>query len=70
MPVNVKFIYWQEDDDMWLGYLQGYPDYWAQGVSLEDLQEHLADIYADINAGHISGVRKVGELTLPRGDAL
>lgn len=58
MPVNVKFIYWQEDDDMWLGYLQDYPDYWTQGVSLEDLQEHLADIYADINAGHIPGFAK------------
>ena len=65
MPVNVKFIYWQEDDDMWLGYLQDYPDYWTQGASLEDLQEHLADIHADINAGHIPSVRKVGELILP-----
>ncbi len=64
MPGNVKFIYWQEDD-MWLGYLQDYPDYWTQGTSLEDLQENLADIYADINAGHIPSVRKVGELTLP-----
>ena len=64
MPGNIKFIYWQEDD-MWLGYLQDYPDYWTQGVSLEDLQEHLADIYADINAGDIPSVRKVGELTLP-----
>lgn len=64
MPGNIKFIYWQEDD-MWLGYLQDYPDYWTQGTSLEDLQAHLADIYADITAGHIPSVRKVGELALP-----
>jgi predicted RNase H-like HicB family nuclease len=39
MPGKIKFIYWQEDD-MWLGYLQDYPDYWTQGTSLGDLQEH------------------------------
>ena len=64
MPGNIKFIYWQEDD-MWLGHLQDYPHYWTQGTSLEDLHEHLADIYTDINAGHIPVVRKVGELALP-----
>jgi hypothetical protein len=57
MSGSVKFNYWQEDD-MWLGYLQDYPDYWTQGASLEDLQEHLADIYADINVRHIPCVRK------------
>ena len=25
-----KYIYWQ-DDDMWLGYLEEFPDYWTQG---------------------------------------
>jgi hypothetical protein len=25
-----KYIYWQ-DDDMWLGYFEEYPDYWTQG---------------------------------------
>jgi hypothetical protein len=24
-----KYVYWQ-DDDMWLGYLEEYPDYWKQ----------------------------------------
>jgi len=35
-----KIIYWQEDD-AWLGYLQDYSDYWTQGETLEDLEEHL-----------------------------
>ena len=64
MPGSIKFVYWQEDD-MWLGYLQDYPDYWTQGVSLDELKENLLDIHADITAGHIVGVRQVGELTLP-----
>ena len=64
MPETTKFIYWQEDD-MWLGYLQEYPDYWTQGGSLEELQENLLDIYSDITTGYIPSVRKVGELTLP-----
>jgi hypothetical protein len=65
LPGNVTFVYWQEDD-AWLGYLQDFPDDWTQGESVEDLQEHLADIDADLTAGHIPNVRKGGELPLPR----
>jgi hypothetical protein len=63
MP-TLKFIYWQ-DEDAWLGYLQDYPDYWTQGESFEDLQEHLKDLYRDISSGELPGIRKVGELALP-----
>jgi predicted RNase H-like HicB family nuclease len=61
---HLKFVYWQDDDD-WLGYLQDYPDYWTQGESLEDLQEHLRDLYIDLTSGEIPGIRKVGELSMP-----
>lgn len=61
---SIKFIYWQEDD-MWLGYLQEYPDYWTQGESLDDLTTHLQDLYDDLAGGKIPNVRKVGELVLP-----
>jgi len=30
---------------MWLGYLDEYPEYMTQGSTLEDLKEHLADLY-------------------------
>jgi predicted RNase H-like HicB family nuclease len=36
--------------DAWLGYLQDYPDYWTQGETYEDLQEHLKDIYDAVNS--------------------
>ena len=44
---TIGFTFWQ-DDEMWLGYLDDYPDYMTQGTSLEDLKEHLLDIYSDL----------------------
>jgi predicted RNase H-like HicB family nuclease len=61
---TIKYIYWQEGD-AWLGYLQEYPDYWTQGETLEDLIEHLKDLFLDLDGGHIPGARRVGELVLP-----
>jgi predicted RNase H-like HicB family nuclease len=59
-----KIVYWEEDGG-WLGYLQDYPDYWTQGETLEDLKEHLKDLYFDVISGQIPGIRKVEELTIP-----
>jgi predicted RNase H-like HicB family nuclease len=58
---RVNIVYWEEQG-AWLGYLQEYPDYWTQGETLEDLKEHLKDLYQDITGGEIPGIRKVGEL--------
>jgi predicted RNase H-like HicB family nuclease len=60
---TVKYVYWQ-DGDGWLGYLQDYPDYWTQGDSLDDLIEHLKDLYLDATSGQLPGLRKVGELVV------
>jgi hypothetical protein len=60
---TVKIVYWQEEGG-WLGYLQDYPDYWTQGDSLEDLRDHLKDLYKDITSGQIPGIRKVEELAV------
>jgi hypothetical protein len=56
-----KYVYWQ-DDDMWLGYLEEYPDYMTQGETIEELQDNLKDIYYDLTSGNIPCVRKVDEL--------
>lgn len=32
-----KYLYW-EDEGMWLGYLEEYPDYMNQGESLDELK--------------------------------
>jgi predicted RNase H-like HicB family nuclease len=57
----VTIVYWEEDG-AWLGYLQEYPDYWTQGETIEDLREHLKDLYRDVTSGSIPGIRKVEEL--------
>jgi predicted RNase H-like HicB family nuclease len=59
----IKIVIWQEED-AWVGYLQDYPDYWTQGVSLDDLKEHLKDLYADLSAELIPGARRVEDLLL------
>jgi len=56
-----KYIYWQ-DEDMWLGYLEEYPDYMTQGKTIEELEENLRDIYKELSGGNIPCVRKVAEL--------
>ena len=56
-----KYVYWQ-DDDMWLGYLEEYPDYWTQGETEEELKENLLDIYQELTGGTIPNIRKVAEL--------
>jgi predicted RNase H-like HicB family nuclease len=56
-----KFVYYQEDGVL-IGWLEEYPDYRAQGETLEDLQENLKDIYRDIKTDAIPSIRKIGEL--------
>jgi len=61
---TVKVTVWEEEGG-WLGYLEEYPDYWTQGDSLDDLRDHLRDLYADLSSGAIPGVRRVEELVVP-----
>lgn len=60
---SVKYVWWEEDG-AWLGYLQEYPDYWTQGETLDDLKDHLRDLYIDLTSGQLTGIRKVDDLVL------
>lgn len=60
---TIRYVYWQ-DEDMQLGYLEDYPDYITQAETIEELQENLKDLYADLTGGHIPGIRKVAELPI------
>ncbi|HUI78378.1 MAG TPA: hypothetical protein VLY24_10685 [Bryobacteraceae bacterium] len=60
---TARYVYWR-DGNHWLGYFEEYPDYQSQGESLEDLQDHLKDLFRDLTSGEIPGVRRVAELTL------
>ena len=59
----LKYTYWQ-DGEMWLGYLEEYPDYMTQGESMEELLENLKDIYHELISGVIPSVRHVAELAV------
>ncbi|MFZ3136234.1 MAG: hypothetical protein WA126_02450 [Thermodesulfovibrionales bacterium] len=58
---KMKYIYWQ-DEEMWLGYLEEYPDYMTQGESVEELEDNLKDIFKELTSGNIPCVRRVAEL--------
>jgi predicted RNase H-like HicB family nuclease len=60
---TTQFVYWEEDG-AWLGYLHEYPDYWTQGETLDDLKDHLRDLYTDLTSGALPGIRKMDELAL------
>jgi hypothetical protein len=44
---TMPFTYWQ-DSDMWIGFLEEYPDYKTQGESLADLKERLVSLLEDL----------------------
>jgi predicted RNase H-like HicB family nuclease len=47
-----KYIYWK-DDDMWLGYLEEFQDYWTKGETEEELKENLIDLYKELTSDSI-----------------
>jgi hypothetical protein len=59
--VTLRYVQWR-DGEMWLGYLEEFPDYVTQGESLEELEANLRDIYQDLTSGDIPNVRRVAEL--------
>jgi predicted RNase H-like HicB family nuclease len=56
-----KFLYYQ-DDDMFVGWIDEFPDYKTQGETLDELKENLKDIYNELTSGTIPHVIHVGEL--------
>ena len=65
---TTRMIYWEEDG-AWLGYLEEFPDCWTQGDTLEDLQDHLRDLYQDLTSGQLPGVRRARELSVLCGSS-
>jgi predicted RNase H-like HicB family nuclease len=61
---TARILYWEESDGRWVGYLEEFPDYQTQGETLDDLREHLRDLYEDLSAALISGARKSEDLVI------
>lgn len=62
--MDKKTITYWKDGDFWLGYINDYPEYISQGVSIEDLVDHLKDIFHDISNELVPGKRQTMELDL------
>jgi len=60
---SVKYVHWV-DGEYCLGYLADYPDYITQGLSKDELVEHLKDLLSDLTSGEIPFVRQVDELVI------
>ncbi|MDH4200850.1 MAG: type II toxin-antitoxin system HicB family antitoxin [Spirochaetia bacterium] len=57
-----KITYWTEPDGKYLGYLNDFPDHWTQGENLEDLMEHLKDLYKEFSNETLPGIKKIAEI--------
>lgn len=60
---TIRYLYWQ-DENMLIGYLEEYPDYWTQAETIDELEENLKDLYKELTGGKIPCVRKVADLKL------
>lgn len=60
---SARYVHWQ-NQGMWLGYFEEFPDYLTQGETLAELEANLRDLYRDLTGGEIPGIRRVAELTL------
>jgi predicted RNase H-like HicB family nuclease len=58
-----RYTYWQ-DEEMWIGYLEEFPDYWTQAESEAELKENLADLFQDLTSGVVPNVRRSAELEI------
>ena len=64
--MEINYIYWQENDGWYLGYLDEYPEYWTQGRDIEELEEMLMDIYKNEQEAEPRNnpKRKMGKIAL------
>ncbi|MBI5142125.1 MAG: type II toxin-antitoxin system HicB family antitoxin [Nitrospirae bacterium] len=58
-----RFVYYEEDG-MFIGWLEDYPDYRTQGETVDELRENLRDIFSELTGGHIPCVHKMGEVVV------
>lgn len=60
--MKARFTYWQERDGRFLGYLNDYPDHWTQGDTLDDLKDHLRDLFQTFTTDPVPGIKRVEDL--------
>ena len=64
--MELQYTYWQ-NGDFFVGFLNDYPDDSTQGLSLNDLEEALIEVYEirQEEKKHLAKMRKTGNLLIP-----
>jgi len=62
--MKIEFTHWVEADGIHLGFLNEYPDHWTQGETLEDLKDHLKDLYETFSTETIPGIRRISTIEI------
>lgn len=60
---HLSYTYWQ-DGDFFVGYINDFPEYMTQGYTLNELQENLRTLYADLENEDIPYIRHTAELII------
>jgi len=66
MTDTTGIVSWQ-DGDTWLGCLEAYPDYWAEGETLDELVENLRALAEELSSGTMPPIERAMWRGRPRG---
>jgi len=58
-----KYVHWK-DGEMWVGYLEEYLDYLALGITINESEEILRDIYKELDSSIIFCVRRIAQFLI------
>ena len=64
--MELEYTYWQ-DDGLFVGFLNDYPEDSTQGLSLEELEEALIEVYEirQEEKQRLAEIRKTGKIRIP-----
>ena len=64
--MELQYTYWL-DGAFFVGFLNDYPDDSTQGLSLEELEEALIEVYQirQEEKNHLAKIRKTGKVKIP-----
>lgn len=64
--MELQYTYWQ-DGELFVGFLNEYPDDSTQGDSLKELEEALVEVYEikQEEKEHLAKIRKTGTVRIP-----
>ena len=64
--MELEYTYWQ-DNELFVGFLNDYPEDSTQGLSLAELEEALLEVYEirQEEKQRLAAIRKTGKLRIP-----